>query len=80
MKVYIEVTTWFKRFTGGNASLELEISEGTPVVEAVSSAGIPKEEIGFITVIKDNENKIVDDQYILTDGDRLKVYPAIIGG
>lgn len=76
MKIYIEVANWFTRFTGGRLQLELELPLGSSAGTAVLKAGIPEEETGFIAV---NGQKVGKEQ-ILADGDRLKVYPVIIGG
>ena len=76
MKVDIEVASWFKRFTSGELYITAEVPEGTSAVKAVGTAGIPEEEIGFITV----NNEKVDGSYVLRDGDKLRVYPLIIGG
>ncbi len=76
MKIYVEVVNWFTRFTDGKSELELDMAPGTNAGEAVGKTGIPEDETGFITV---NGLK-VQKGHILADGDRLKVYPVIIGG
>jgi len=50
MKVTINVSSWFKRYTGGLSCIEKEISDNETALEAVCSTGIPQDEIGFITV------------------------------
>ncbi|MFZ5986226.1 MAG: hypothetical protein ACOYWZ_03750 [Bacillota bacterium] len=83
MRVIIEVTGWYKRFTGGNGSIELVVKEGTRAVDAVIMTGIPREEIGFITLENDNikgQTRLVNEDIILSEGDRLRVYPLLIGG
>lgn len=76
MKIYIELTDWFKRFTGGKALIEVDINQGTTAIEAICSSGIPRDEIGFITI----NNRKVDEGFIPEEGARIKVYPIIIGG
>lgn len=76
MKVYVEVTDWFKRYTGDRSCVEINVPEGTTAVKAISDAGIPEKEVGVITL----SGKRIDSSYSLKDGDRLKVYPHIIGG
>ena len=76
MKVYVDVVNWFTRYTGGKSCIELELPSGSSAGEAAMSIGIPVDETGFITV---NGTK-VEKEYNLTDGDRLKIYPVIIGG
>ena len=84
MKITIGVSSWFKRYTGGLSSLEQELHEGESAWEAVVRAGIPMDEIGFITVSAERQQpdveKKVDDSYVVAGGDALKVYPMIIGG
>jgi hypothetical protein len=83
MTVNIELTNWYKRFTGGKGSMELLIPQGTKVIDAVLKTGIPKEEIGFITIEdmeSSNGRKLVNEDMVLSEGDRLKVYPLLIGG
>ena len=76
MVIYISFSEWFKRFTGGAGEMELNLSTGSAAIDAALAAGIPKSEVGFITV---NDTK-VDEGFILTEGDKLRVYPLMIGG
>lgn len=76
MKVRLEISSWFKRYTGGELAMEVELSPGAAVLHAVRMAGIPEEEVGFAVV---NDVK-VEMNHPLKDGDALKVYPVIIGG
>lgn len=81
MLVNIEVASWFRRFTGDKTEFELEVLEGCLAFEAICLTGIPKDEIGFVTLIGiDEGTKLVDDSYRLTEGDRLRVFPLLIGG
>lgn len=83
MKVYIEVTDWYKRFTGGKRSMEIEVVVGAKALEAVLHTGIPRDEVGFITLdngSQEGQCKLVNEDTILSEGDRLKVYPLLVGG
>lgn len=89
MKVRIIASSWFKRYTGGLSSLEVELPEGGTAWQAVCRAGIPHEQIGFIAVqtaaaaeSDQNNAKVtrVDEAYMAADGDVIRVYPTIIGG
>ena len=81
MKVHIKVASWFKRYTDDKTEIELEIAEGAPAFDAACACGIPREEIGFITVISsDGTSMLVKEDYLLAEGDSLKVYPMVIGG
>lgn len=63
--ITIGVSSWFKRYTGGLSSLEQELHEGETAWEAVVRAGIPREEIGFITVRAEGQTGVAPHQ---TDG------------
>lgn len=76
MRVHVEMTEWFKRYTGGNRNFDLDVEDGATAVKAVVFTGVPEEEVGFITV---NSSR-VDTGFVLSEGDLLKVYPLIIGG
>lgn len=83
VRVTISVTSWFKRYTNGLSCLELDLNSETTALEAVCKAGIPYDEIGFITLcskVKASIEEKVDESYVAADGDFLKVYPLIIGG
>jgi len=89
VNVTIGVTSWFRRYTGGLSILELQFEGGETAGQIIQKAGIPTEEIGFITVsVKDPRQdssfavleKRVGEEYEVADGDILKVYPMIIGG
>lgn len=76
MVVFVEVSSWFKRYTGGSRRVELDVSHGTTAVQAAVAAGIPENEIGFLIM----ENRKVENDCILSDRSTIKVYPHIIGG
>ena len=76
MKVTIVLTAWFKRYTSGKSEIKIEVEHDVTAIEAVTSCGIPLEEVGFITI---NNKKVGNDQ-ILEDGDIVKVYTFILGG
>ena len=76
MKVYLEVSSWFKRYTSGNMLVELDLPEGAPAMEALGLAGLPATEVGIISI---NDGR-ADGATLLMDGDRIKVFPVIVGG
>jgi len=76
MRITIEFSSWFKRYTAGQEQLEVEACEGITAAEAVRAAGILFEEVGFI--VRNNEK--INEGLILSDDDRIKLYPYIIGG
>lgn len=76
MKVHLEFSGWFKRYTNGRTRLEIDISPGTTAIQVITSSGIPEAEVGLITV---TDVKVAHD-YLLNNGDEIRVYPTIIGG
>lgn len=76
MKVTVLVSGWFKRYTGGEEQLKLDVEPGTKAYDAASIAGIPRGEIGFVAV---NGVK-AGEEYVLNDNDTIKAFPLIIGG
>lgn len=76
MKIYVEVTDFLVRYTDQKSEFELNLPQGTTAIEAVLSTKIPQSEVGFIIL---NGSKVNDD-YILVDNDKIKVYHMIIGG
>jgi len=74
----IEVTIrapWAARHTGA-PELILNIEGGSTVADATIRAGIPRDDIGILTI----KNEIIPPSTILSDGDILEVFPQIIGG
>jgi molybdopterin converting factor small subunit len=76
INVKVSVSSWFRRFTGGKEELELKLAPGTSALCAAVKAGVPGEEIGFVTV----NNIKADKEQILNNGDILRIFPYIIGG
>jgi len=74
--IYIELSEWFKRYTDENTRFEIELKPGITALQAIISIGIPETEIGLITV---GDTKVAHD-HILAHGDKIRVYPIIIGG
>lgn len=83
MKVSIIVSSWFKRYTGGHSQLEIEVNQGETAYNVACAAGIPKIEIGFVSVDgkeKSGSAKRVDENYVVSEGSVIRVYPLIISG
>ncbi len=76
MLIYLELSGWFKRYTNGHTRLEIVIKPGTTAMQAIATTRIPEAEVGLITV---SDVRVTHD-YLLNDGDELRVYPVVIGG
>jgi sulfur carrier protein ThiS len=76
MKINLQVSDFLKRYIGDKKTIELTLKDNATVKDAISSVGIPTNEIGFIVL---NGNKI-DNELMLNEGDEIKVYNLIIGG
>lgn len=83
MKVRVEVSAWFKKYTGEKTNFEVEIDDSTTAYDSVYSIGVPRNEIGFVSVTSKEmvgTGKLVDEYFIPEEGDTIKAYPLIIGG
>ena len=57
--------------------LELYLSEPIPLVELVRQLGLPEGEIAVVAV---NRRAISLEEAIVSDGDRVELYPPLGGG
>jgi sulfur carrier protein ThiS len=57
--------------------LELHLSEPIPLVELVRQLGLPEGEIAVVAV---NRRAISLEEAIVSDGDRVELYPPLGGG
>ena len=57
--------------------LELHLSEPIPLVELVHQLGLPEGEIAVVAV---NRRAISLEEAIVSDGDRVELYPPLGGG
>jgi sulfur carrier protein ThiS len=76
LRIYIEVSDFLKRYLSGQKEVCLDLPKAATVSDAINAASIPEDEIGFI-VLKDTK---VENDYVLEDGDRIKIFNLIIGG
>ncbi|MBC7223097.1 MAG: MoaD/ThiS family protein [Anaerolineae bacterium] len=76
MKVTVHIHGGLLRYTGGVAQMDLDLPEGATVADAMARVGVPSEEV-FTTVVN---RKIVPEDTVLQDGDRLDLVPPIPGG
>jgi hypothetical protein len=83
MRITVEVAGWLKKFAQGKPTWELEVNhQGPRAMDVINLVKIPREEIGFITVKKTrlDKEKLVDENYTISEGDTLRLYSIIIGG
>jgi molybdopterin converting factor small subunit len=76
MKITVEVSSWFKKYTDGRPSVEIEAKNGITAAAAAVAAGVPAEEVGFVS----RSGVRIDTDSVLKDGDVIKIFPFIIGG
>jgi len=55
---------------------EINLTSGATVADAIAAIGVPVDDIGFAII----QGKVVRKDYMLTDGDDVTLYPAIVGG
>lgn len=82
MKITVEVTGWLKKFTKGIPNVEIEVEQGSKASDVFKVLGIPETEIGFISVENENNdgNRLVDKDFVIGEGDVLRLYSHIVGG
>jgi sulfur carrier protein ThiS len=77
LKVKIDLSPYFDRYINTHTLKGIEISqERITVTDLLTSIKVPQGEIGFIIVNGIRRNK----DYILQDGDKVTILPALIGG
>lgn len=60
---------------GGRLPRTFALDEGTSVTDVIASLGLPDEpRIVFVN------GKHAEESYVLTDGDRLAIFPPVAGG
>ena len=75
MKITVETGRWAARYVPEEI-LTLELPEDATVQDAVDAIGLPPDETGLATI----DGKAVLRDYVLSDGEKVKLYAAIIGG
>lgn len=82
MKITVEVTGWLKKFTQGTPRVELDVEQGSKASDVFKVLSIPEAEIGFISVKSANTDgdNLVDNNFVINDGDILRLYSPIVGG
>jgi len=75
MKVKIITGGWARRYIADGAT-ELTLPYGATVADALAALPVPPGETGIVTV----GGKQVKENFRLSEGDNLKLYPVIIGG
>lgn len=75
MKINVELSDYFKKYIQ-ELNKTLELPEETDVAGLIDSFDIAEDKIGFVTV----NNKKAELDYKLKEGDRVGIFPYIIGG
>lgn len=75
MKIYIESTSSLIKFLAVN-ELNLEDKKGYSVEDIIKICNIPADEVGFATV----NGKKESFDYIISENDKIKLFPTIIAG
>jgi len=75
MVIFAETGIWADRYVK-ERNHELNMPTGATVSDVIVRLGIPAEEAGFAVL----EGVAVQKNYILKDGDKIKLHPVIIGG
>jgi len=76
MKLYLG--SYFAFFTSGREHwIEVEIPNSAPLTEILSALGIPAGEVHLVVV---NDELLESTNTLISDGDVVRLYPAIGGG
>jgi sulfur carrier protein ThiS len=59
-----------------NVKSRIILPEGATIADAISACGIASEDIGFAVM----QDKVTLRDFALTNGDEIKLVPAIVGG
>lgn len=82
IKIKVEVTSWFKKYTKNLTALSFELEKGVNVAGVLKNIEIPIGEVGSVMLEKEGsgEKIRIDEAYILEEGDRILLIPHILGG
>ena len=76
MKLYLG--SYFAFFTSGREHwVEVDIPNPTPLTEILSALGVPAGEVHLVVV---NDELLESTDTLISDGDVVRLYPAIGGG
>ena len=75
MKITIETGRWAARYTD-NETVCIDMPEQSTVADVIEALKLPSDETGIAAI----NGNAVPREHVLSDGDILKIYPAIIGG
>ena len=75
LKILVETGRWADRYVESPA-ISMEMTENSTVADVINALGVPHDEAGVVII----GGRVVPWNQCLSDGDVLKVYPAIIGG
>ncbi|MCM8900550.1 MoaD/ThiS family protein [Caldicoprobacter algeriensis] len=76
MLIGVEVNDFFEKYGSKTGKFEMEVEPGFNVQKLLQRLNIPLDRIGFVIV---NEKR-VDFDYILSEGDEVYILPFATGG
>ena len=75
MKIIVIAGDWASRYIESKA-LEMNLPEYITVADVLKMLPLPPDETGLAAI----DGKAVKRDYLLSDGDCVKIYPAIVNG
>ena len=75
MKISIEIGEWASKHTKTGV-FPLDVPKGATVEDVIAMLNMPPDEIGLSSVA----NKHVTRGHSLSEGDKIKFFPCIVGG
>ena len=76
MTVTVYLTAWFRQFVSDKKLIKVDIQECDTIIALMQRLKIPTDEIGLVTL----NGKRVNLEHLLSDADKVEIYPYIIGG
>ena len=75
MKITVETGKWASRYLKDEI-VSIDMPEQSTVADVIKTLGLPPDETGIVTTA----GMTVPREYLLSDGEVLKIYTVIIGG
>ena len=75
MKISVIIGDWAKRYIKPDL-LEFDLPEQVTVADVLEMLPLPPEETGLTAI----DGKAANRDYLLSEGDQMKIYPSIVNG
>ncbi|NTW71783.1 MAG: hypothetical protein HGA49_06015 [Eubacteriaceae bacterium] len=76
MKIYLTLSSSLRKFGNETGVLELEMTAGSTISDALEKAAVPDGEAGIFIL----DGQRIFEDHILSEAENIHVYPVILGG